>query len=79
MPLWKSEEAFYLDFFIPLFEKCVKHIKKGGHTCFNVSPKMYDDAVSFGLPPCDIEEDLLQQMGQAKGKKKQDKIYIWRK
>jgi hypothetical protein len=44
---------------------------------------MYNDAVKFGLPVCHDEEDLLQQMGQKandlkKGKKKQDKIYIWR-
>ena len=82
MELWGSNEAFYRSFFIPLWEKCVKHIKTGGRVCFNVSPKMYEDALSFGLTPCDEEEDLLQQMGQKKtaikkGKKKQDKIYIW--
>jgi hypothetical protein len=82
MELWDSNEAFYREFFIPLWTKCVKHIKPGGRVCFNISPKMYEDAVSFGLPPCDDEEDLLQQMGQKKvaikkGKKKQDKIYIW--
>ena len=38
---------------------------------------MYEDAVKYGLTPCDTEEDLLQQLGQSKGKKKQDKIYIW--
>jgi len=77
MKEWSSDEAFYRGFFIPLWEKCVANIKKGGHVCFNISPKMYDDAIKFGLTPCDDEEDLLQQMGQRKGKKKQDKIYIW--
>jgi hypothetical protein len=82
MDLWDSNEAFYRSFFIPLWEKCVKHIKAGGRVCFNISPKMYEDALSFGLTACDEEEDLLQQMGQKKtaikkGKKKQDKIYIW--
>jgi hypothetical protein len=66
-----------MNFFIPLHSKCVANIKSGGHVCFNVSPKIYDAAVKYGLPPCDDEEDLLQQLGQAKGKKKQDKIYIW--
>lgn len=78
MELWDSDTAFYKEFFIPLWEKCVKHIKKGGHVCFNISPKMYDDAVKNGLTPCDDEEDLLQQLGQQKKKKKQDKIYIWK-
>lgn len=74
---WETDEAFYMNFFIPLHSKCVANIKSGGHVCFNVSPKIYDAAVKYGLPPCDDEEDLLQQLGQAKGKKKQDKIYIW--
>jgi hypothetical protein len=39
---------------------------------------MYDDAVANGLPVCDDEEDLKQQLGQQTGKKKQDKIYIWK-
>ena len=77
MKPWENDQAFYQDFFIPLFNKVRFNIKKGGKVCFNISPKMYDDALTYGLEPCDLEEDLLQQMGQAKGKKKQDKIYIW--
>jgi DNA modification methylase len=83
MEEWDNDKAFYETFFIPLWQKCVSNIKKGGHVCFNISPKMYADAVKHGLTPCHDEEDLLQQMGQKtdalkKGKKKQDKIYIWR-
>jgi hypothetical protein len=82
MTPWQSDADFYKDFFIPLWTKCVRHIKKGGHVCFNISPKMYEDAVKHGLTPCHEEEDLKQQMGQKvanlkAGKKKQDKIYIW--
>ena len=83
MPEWDNDKAFYETFFIPLHTKCVTHIKKGGNVAFNISPKMYADALKYGLTPCDEEEDLLQQMGQKvdalkKGKKKQDKIYIWK-
>jgi hypothetical protein len=83
MEEWKNDQAFYELFFIPLWQKCVDNIQPGGHVCFNISPKMYADAIKFGLTPCDDEEDLLQQMGQKanalkKGKKKQDKIYIWK-
>lgn len=78
MPLWTNDEAFYRGFFIPLWKKCLDNIKPNGHVCFNISPKMYEDALQFGLPPCDSEEDLLQQLGQQKKKKKQDKIYIWK-
>jgi hypothetical protein len=82
MEEWKNDQAFYQTFFIPLWQKCVDNIQPGGHVCFNISPKMYDDAVKYGLTPCHDQEDLLQQMGQkktdiTKGKKKQDKIYIW--
>jgi DNA modification methylase len=82
MTPWETDQAFYELFFIPLWQKCVDNIKAGGHVCFNISPKMYADAVKFGLTPCHKEEDLLQQMGQKAntlkaGKKKQDKIYIW--
>jgi hypothetical protein len=83
MSKWESDEIFYKKFLIPLWQKCVDNIKPGGHVCFNISPKMYKDALSFGLPDCDEEEDLKQQMGQRQsslqsGKKKQDKIYIWK-
>ena len=83
MKEWDSNEAFYKGFFIPLWEKCCKHIKPGGHVAFNISPKMYEDAIKFGLSPCHEEEDLKQQMGQKvgllkAGKKKQDKIYVWK-
>lgn len=82
MEPWQTDQAFYEQFFIPLWQKCVDHIQKGGNVAFNISPKMYEDALKFGLKPCDEEENLLQQMGQKhedlkKGKKKQDKIYVW--
>jgi hypothetical protein len=74
---WSTDDEFYLDFFIPLYHKCRQHIKPGGHIAFNISPKMYDRARALGLPICCQEEDLLQQMGQKKNKKRQDKIYVW--
>ena len=77
MEPWESDEKFYVDFFIPLWQKRTDNIKPGCTICFNISPKMYEDAVSFGLPVCEDEEDLKQQLGQQTGKKKQDKIYIW--
>lgn len=77
MTEWNSDEIFYREFLIPLIDKCKCHIKSGGHVCFNISPKMYNDALRYGLIPCDIEEELLQQLGQQQGRK-QDKIYIWK-
>jgi hypothetical protein len=78
MELWQSEADFYKNFFIPLWDKSCKHLQPNGHVCFNISPRMYEEAVKYGLPLSDMEEDLLQQLGQQKKKKKQDKIYIWK-
>lgn len=78
MKAWSSDETFYKTFFNPLFNKCISNIQPGGCVGFNISPKMYKDAVKFGIPLCDEEEDLKQQLGQQKNKKKQDKIYIWK-
>lgn len=79
MKLYESDIAFYKNFLIPLWYKCIDNIQTNGHVCFNISPKMYNDAIKYGLPKSQIEEDLLQQLGQQKNKKKQDKIYIWKK
>ena len=72
MEEWSSDEAFYKEFFIPLWQKCVDNIKRPGTVCFNISPKMYNDALKYDLPVCDTEEHLGQQK-----KKSLDKIYIW--
>lgn len=77
MTPWQSRDSFYTDFFMPLWQKCCDNIRPGGHVCFNISPKMFTEAQAHGLPNPDIEEDLLQQLGQQTGKKKQDKVYIW--
>jgi hypothetical protein len=78
MEPWQSDKAFYEQFFIPLWKKCVDNIQPGGNVAFNISPKMYEDALAHGLKVCDEEEDLKQQLGQQTGKKKQDKIYVWK-
>jgi len=77
MDLWESDKAYYYHFLFPLWEKCMRHIKKGGHVCLNISPKMYEAAQAYGIPKCNKEEHLKQQLGQKMNKKKQDMIYIW--
>lgn len=78
MPKWQSDEDYYLKFLIPLWDKCMTNMVSG-HVCFNISPKMYEEAVKYGLPISHDEEILKQQLGQRQNKKKQDKIYIWKK
>jgi hypothetical protein len=62
---------------MPLWQKTMDNIEPGGKVCYNISPKMFTEAQAHGLPEPDITEDLLQQLGQQTGKKKQDKVYIW--
>jgi len=76
MTPWKTDNDFYVNFLIPLINKCIDNIQPGGKVCFNISPKMYNDIMELDFQPCDIEENLKQQMGKNKSKK-QDKIYIW--
>lgn len=76
---WDSDDSFYKGFLLPLWEKSMKHIKKGGHVCLNISPKMYDAALEYGIPKCNKEEHLKQQLGQKMNKKKQDMIYVWKR
>jgi len=75
MTPFESNKQFYEKFMIPMIEKSLKYIKNDGRVCINISPKMYDDLISFGFRKCDEEYDLLQQ--KRLGKDKQDKIYVW--
>lgn len=75
MTLFESKEKFYKVFLIPLIDKCLRHIRRKGWVCFNISPKMYKDLISFGYKKCDREYDMKQQKVQ--GIDKGDKVYCW--
>lgn len=74
MTPWTNDKIYYQEFLIPLWENCLAHIRPGGHVALNISPKMYELALTFGLAPADIQEELLQQTGV---RSRSDKIYIW--
>jgi hypothetical protein len=40
---------------------------------------MYEAAVGFGIPKCNKQEHLKQQLGQKMNKKQQDMIYVWKR
>jgi hypothetical protein len=67
---------FYADFLIPLLNKCRQYIKKGGWTCFNISPQMYAKLTGekYSYSKCVKTENLLEQ----KNGKTADMIYMWR-
>ena len=75
MTPFANNKAFYEQFLIPMIDKSLKHIKKGGKVAINISPKMYADLLKHGYRRCDEEFDLLQQ--KRLNKNKQDKIYVW--
>lgn len=71
---WSDKQSYYVDFLLPLIARLKQHIKPGGRVCFNISPKMYDEAREFGLTAADQFEELKQQTGQ---RSRSDLIYIW--
>jgi hypothetical protein len=76
MKPFESDKMYYVKFLIPLIEKCLLHIKSNGWVCFNISPQMYEELMSYGFRPAEEQHDLLQQ--KRMGKDKQDKIYCWK-
>ena len=80
MTPWDTEEDFYKGFLIPLINLCHKYLKEGGHSCWNISPKMYKKLTQvYKYQECDMKEDLRQQLGKPYKSKSQDYIYIWKK
>ena len=80
MTPWESEDEFYKEFLIPLMDICHKHLKEGGHSCWNISPKMYKKLTEkYNYQACDFTEDLRQNLGKQYKTKSQDYIYIWEK
>jgi 16S rRNA G966 N2-methylase RsmD len=73
-----EKEQWNRNFYIPLFKKTWKYLKKGGHYCLNIPVEVY-------------EETALKMMGKAneiipmtKSKRKADEkykeyIYVWKK
>ena len=77
MTEWRAKKDFYCDFLLPLWHKTWDNLPKGGHSCWNISPTMFDDVMKLGMISPTDEIDLVQQLGDAH--KRQDKIYIWKK
>ena len=79
MELFKTKTEFYKSFLIPLIEKCLKHIKRNGTVCFNISPDMYEELKINGFRACD--QELI--MPKNTNKKAEDivnpeMIYCWK-
>lgn len=72
---FKDKQNYYIDFLIPLIDKCLASIKNKGKVCINIDIKMYKDLMSYKYRECNESYDLKQQLVQ--GKDKGNKIYCW--
>ena len=81
--LYENNDKFYKEFLIPLMDKCFKHLKSGGAMCFNISPRMFKDLMTYDVCWGDKQPhhkiDLRQQLGKNHVTKSQDFIYVWMK
>jgi len=71
MNLFKDNDEFYKEFLIPLIDKCRKHIKRNGKVAFNISPKMYNELLSYNYQLANEIINLPQKTD------KSHKIYIY--
>jgi DNA modification methylase len=76
----KTEEEWEQEFYIPLFSKTYKHLKKGGHYALNVPQKLYKSVCLDLFGPANIKIPLKKK---AHPKNKLTKkgyteyIYVW--
>jgi hypothetical protein len=67
-------DDFYGKFLVPLIQKCLRHIKRGGKVCFNMNSVMYDEVAKL-FRPADEQHDMLQQKRSSKDKTAH--LYVW--
>lgn len=72
---WNTEEAYYLEFLVPLLKKLQAGIQRPGHICLNIGIKMYDRLTRiYKYPLCSREIEFKQRK---RYKSKPDLIYVW--
>lgn len=76
----KSKDDWDRDFYIPLFEKTWKGLKKGGHYCLNIPLELYERVASkiLGSPTEQIQLKKAQRRQTGKALYG-EYIYVWRK
>lgn len=74
MSPFKNDDDFYLNFLIPLLDKCRKNIKRNGLVAFNISPQMYKKLINkYKYNESKFTLDLKEQ----KNGKSSDLVYFW--
>jgi len=74
----KTKEEWNRDFYIPIFERTFKYLKKGGHYCLNIPIEIYDNVAIKVLGKAAKKIPLLKYK-RSFTKDYNEYIYIWEK
>jgi hypothetical protein len=77
MKPFENKKTFYIDFLIPMIEKCIKY-NKGQWVCININPEYYNELICY-FRPADRIEEYQQSTAKKEGKPKMEFIYCWSK
>jgi len=74
----KTKEQWEKEFYIPIFERTFKYLKKGGYYCLNIPKEVYDNVAIkvLGKPSTKI---LLPKSKRTSSEKYEEFIYVWKK
>jgi len=74
----KTKEQWIKNFYIPIFERTFKYLKKGGHYCLNIPKEIYDNVAIkvLGKPTTKI---LMPKSKRTGNEKYEEFIYVWTK
>ena len=74
----KTKEQWEKEFYIPIFERTFKYLKKGGYYCLNIPKEVYEKVARKTLgKPC--IKMLLPKVKRFTDEKYEEFIYIWKK
>ena len=76
----KTEEEWETTFYIPLFTKTFKHLKRGGYYVLNIPQKVYESVCVDLFGKADIKMPLkLKLKNMHTEKEYHEFIYVWKK
>jgi len=74
----KTKEEWDKEFYIPIFERTFKYLKKGGHYCLNIPKEVYEKVAKTILGK-ETTRILLPKSKRTNNEKYEEFIYIWKK
>ena len=74
----KTKEQWDKEFYIPIFERTFKYLKKGGHYCLNIPKEVYENVAKKILGK-ETTRILLPKSKRTNSEKYEEFIYVWEK